>query len=236
MPGDFAGAAYSDLCQGWRCAVEMCKGLIKSSGAPGRRPPPHGLIASFLYESKGACVAQRGYKPASRFGFGDCDGVAVGPGDANGGVIWVGIVVGLDGGRHGLFGVDGMLATGVDGAGIQPIGGWVDGGRRGYIGGIWQCFGYGGFRRGVDDDGRWWWRCGGFDGLWLHRWRWCRYGAGAGVDFALYALDGSHVDGFFVVGDAGQVDGSLELMDLFLHLFDAVFIFLRHIRARFVRL
>lgn len=68
-------------------------------------------------EAEGAGVAEGGDEAAPDGGFVAGEGVAVGPGDADSGIVGVGVVVGFDGGGEGRLAVDGVLVAGVDGAG-----------------------------------------------------------------------------------------------------------------------
>lgn len=87
--GDGAGACDVEVAE---CGGGAAKGgecLIEAEGAPGAGPSPHGLVATFLHEAKGAGVAEGSGESVAGVGFGDGEGVAVGPGDGDGGVVGV---------------------------------------------------------------------------------------------------------------------------------------------------
>ena len=132
--GEVVWALDSYFLQGWRGADEIGEGLVEPCGAPGGRPSPHGGVSVLLYEPEGEGVAEGGGEAAPDGGFVACEGVAVGPCDRYSWVVWVGVVVGLYGGGHGLLGVDGVLVAGVY-FGNWLIGDWGLGWLR-----AWDCW------------------------------------------------------------------------------------------------
>lgn len=100
---EFVGARDAEFVDSWRASNEVRQCLVEACGAPGGRPPPHGAVSARLHEPEAEGIAKGGGEPSTYGGFVAGVGVAVGPGDGDGGVVWVCAVVGLDGGGHGLF-------------------------------------------------------------------------------------------------------------------------------------